>query len=41
VAETVADTWAWLESIGGAAPQRPDRPSLGLSAEREAALLAS
>ncbi|MEV4949964.1 NAD-dependent epimerase/dehydratase family protein [Streptomyces sp. NPDC053755] len=41
VRETVADTWAWLESIGGAAPQRPDRPSLGLAAEREAALLAS
>ncbi|WP_162467828.1 MULTISPECIES: NAD-dependent epimerase/dehydratase family protein [Streptomyces] len=41
VEETVADTWAWLESVGGAAPQRPDRPRLGLSREREAALLSS
>ncbi|MGW0468162.1 NAD-dependent epimerase/dehydratase family protein [Streptomyces sp. NPDC003027] len=38
-AETVADTWAWLESIGGSAPRRPDRPPVGLSPEREAALL--
>ncbi|MEU6943881.1 NAD-dependent epimerase/dehydratase family protein [Streptomyces sp. NPDC046316] len=37
--ETVADTWAWLRSIGGAAPQRADRPPLGLAPEREAALL--
>ncbi|AUY52904.1 NAD-dependent epimerase/dehydratase family protein [Streptomyces sp. CB01881] len=35
VAETVADTWAWLQSIGGAAPQRPDRPVVGLDRERE------
>ncbi|MGW6916521.1 NAD-dependent epimerase/dehydratase family protein [Kitasatospora sp. NPDC054939] len=40
VAETVADTWAWLRSIGGTAPQRPDRPAVGLDAEREARLLA-
>ncbi|WP_411111805.1 NAD-dependent epimerase/dehydratase family protein [Streptomyces sp. c-19] len=40
VAETVADTWAWLESLGGAAPQRPDRPGAGLSPEREAEVLA-
>ncbi|MFJ9949516.1 NAD-dependent epimerase/dehydratase family protein [Kitasatospora sp. NPDC091207] len=39
VAETVADTWAWLRSIGGTAPQRPDRPVVGLDAEREAKLL--
>ncbi|WP_329121311.1 NAD-dependent epimerase/dehydratase family protein [Streptomyces sp. NBC_01353] len=39
VAETVQDTWAWLQSIGGSAPQRPDRPSVGLDPEREAALL--
>ncbi|MEU6882725.1 NAD-dependent epimerase/dehydratase family protein [Streptomyces sp. NPDC046712] len=39
VDETVADTWAWLESIGGSAPQRADRPQVGLSPEREAALL--
>ncbi|MFJ6793054.1 NAD-dependent epimerase/dehydratase family protein [Streptomyces sp. NPDC091268] len=40
VEETVADTWAWLRGLGGAAPQRPDRPAPGLSAEQEAALLA-
>ena len=39
LAETVADTWAWLQSIGGTAPQRPDRPVLGLSAERECELI--
>lgn len=39
VAETVADTWAWLQSIGGTAPQRPDRPQLGLDPEVEARLL--
>jgi 2'-hydroxyisoflavone reductase len=40
VTETVADTWAWLQDIGGTAPQRPDRPTLGLDPEREAAFLA-
>lgn len=40
-AETVADTWAWLESVGGTAPQRPDRPQVGLSPEREAEVLAA
>ncbi|WP_405819599.1 NAD-dependent epimerase/dehydratase family protein [Streptomyces sp. NBC_00838] len=39
VRETVLDTWAWLRSIGGTAPQRPDRPALGLAPEVEAALL--
>ncbi|MGW0807653.1 NAD-dependent epimerase/dehydratase family protein [Nonomuraea sp. NPDC002799] len=39
VAETVADTWAWLRSIGGQAPQRPDRPSVGLDPEVEGRLL--
>lgn len=39
VAETVADTWAWLGKLGGTAPHRPDRPAVGLSAEREAAVL--
>ncbi|MFJ3836622.1 NAD-dependent epimerase/dehydratase family protein [Streptomyces sp. NPDC090054] len=39
VEETAADTWAWLQSIGGVAPHRPDRPGKGISAEREAALL--
>ncbi|MFF3115824.1 NAD-dependent epimerase/dehydratase family protein [Kitasatospora sp. NPDC057904] len=41
VAETVRDTWAWLESIGGSAPQRSDRPFVWLDAEREAELLRS
>ena len=41
VAETVEDTWAWLRSIGGDAPQRADRPSVGLDPEREAELLES
>ncbi|MHA5048425.1 SDR family oxidoreductase [Streptomyces sp. SD15] len=40
VAETVADTWAWLRSIGGTAPQRPDRPAVGLAPETEAKVLA-
>ncbi|MBB4763370.1 NAD-dependent epimerase/dehydratase family protein [Amorphoplanes digitatis] len=39
VGETVADTWSWLCSVGGTAPQRTDRPTLGLSPEREAAAL--
>ncbi|GGS95715.1 reductase [Streptomyces chromofuscus] len=38
--ETVADTWRWLRDIGGTAPQRPDRPPVGLEAELEARLLA-
>lgn len=37
--ETVSDTWSWLESIGGVAPQRRDRPVLGLDPKREAHLL--
>lgn len=37
--ETVADTWTWLQSLGGVAPQRPDRPEKGISAEQEAKLL--
>lgn len=40
VTETVADTWAWLETLGGVAPRRPDRPEVGLSPEREAEFLA-
>ncbi|MFD3500520.1 SDR family oxidoreductase [Streptomyces sp. NPDC058676] len=41
VAETVADTWTWLRSIGGTAPQRPDRPTVGLDPELEAKVLAT
>ncbi|MGW3086329.1 NAD-dependent epimerase/dehydratase family protein [Streptomyces sp. NPDC001108] len=39
VEETVADTWTWLEKLGGRAPQRPDRPAVGLDPEVEARLL--
>ncbi|GGX12065.1 reductase [Streptomyces noursei] len=39
VGETVADTWEWLRGIGGVAPQRPDRPALGLPTEKETAVL--
>ncbi|MFJ5214620.1 NAD-dependent epimerase/dehydratase family protein [Streptomyces sp. NPDC088354] len=39
VGETVADTWSWLRSVGGVAPQRPDRPAVGLPPEKEAAAL--
>lgn len=41
VEETVADTWAWLTSIGGVAPQRPDRTRKGLDPEVEAKVLAA
>ncbi|MGP3634691.1 NAD-dependent epimerase/dehydratase family protein [Streptomyces sp. 24-1644] len=40
VGETVADTWTWLVERGGAAPQRPDRPQVGLDPQLEAKLLA-
>ncbi|MCC9307917.1 NAD-dependent epimerase/dehydratase family protein [Kitasatospora sp. RB6PN24] len=40
VVETVADTWTWLRGLGGVAPQRPDRPVLGISPQAEAAALA-
>jgi 2'-hydroxyisoflavone reductase len=39
--ETVFDTWAWLQSIGGIAPQRADRPAVGMTPEREKLLLES
>ncbi|WP_405643261.1 SDR family oxidoreductase [Streptomyces sp. NBC_00019] len=39
VEETVADTWSWLREIGGAAPQRPDRPAVGLDPAVEAKVL--
>ena len=41
IEETVRDTWAWLQSIGGVAPQRPDRPPVGLMPALEKQLLAS
>jgi 2'-hydroxyisoflavone reductase len=37
VADTVADTWAWLRGLAGA--KRTDRPGVGLDPAREAALL--
>ncbi|MGW5849622.1 NAD-dependent epimerase/dehydratase family protein [Streptomyces sp. NPDC055254] len=39
VEETVADTWTWLQQLGGVAPQRSDRPAPGIDPAREAALL--
>jgi len=39
VVETVADTWTWLRSIGGVAPQRADRPVIGLDPAEEEAIL--
>jgi 2'-hydroxyisoflavone reductase len=41
VAETITDTWTWLQKIGGIAPQRPDRVPVGLDPAREAAVLAA
>jgi nucleoside-diphosphate-sugar epimerase len=38
-AETVADTWAWLCGLGGTAPQRTDRPAVGITPEQEAKVL--
>lgn len=40
VTQTVADTWAWLRSLPGPPPQRPDRPVLGLDPEVEQRVLA-
>ena len=39
IAETVADTWTWLRSLDGRAPQRSDRPRVGLDPVVEARLL--
>lgn len=39
VAETVTDTWRWLQDIGGTAPQLPDRPPVGLDPAVEAKVL--
>ncbi|WP_432042515.1 SDR family oxidoreductase [Streptomyces cadmiisoli] len=41
VARTVADTWDWLRGLGGVAPQRPDRPPVGLDPAVEAKVLAA
>jgi 2'-hydroxyisoflavone reductase len=39
VRETVEDTWAWLRSLPGVAPQRADRPAAGLDPAVEAKVL--
>jgi 2'-hydroxyisoflavone reductase len=39
VRETVEDTWAWLGSLDGDAPQRADRPRVGLDPAVEAKVL--
>jgi nucleoside-diphosphate-sugar epimerase len=38
-AETVADTWAWLQALGARPPQRPDLAPPGLAPEREREVL--
>lgn len=39
VEETVADTWRWLQDIGGTAPMRADRTPKGLDPEVESKVL--
>ncbi|MFD4556683.1 NAD-dependent epimerase/dehydratase family protein [Streptomyces sp. NPDC058469] len=39
VAETVGDTWRWLQGVGGVAPRRADRPGVGLDPVVEAKVL--
>lgn len=39
VAQTVADTWAWIQSLGGVAPQLPERGAKGVDPEVEAKAL--
>jgi 2'-hydroxyisoflavone reductase len=39
VLETVADTWSWLQALGGVAPLRADRPAVGLDPVVEAKVL--
>ncbi|MFY1631921.1 reductase [Solwaraspora sp. WMMB335] len=41
VADTVADTWAWLASVDHRPALRTDLPRLGLDPQQEAALLAA
>ncbi|RNF80182.1 NAD-dependent epimerase/dehydratase family protein [Streptomyces botrytidirepellens] len=41
ITDTVTDTWAWLRGLGGAVPQRADRPRVGLDPQREAEVLAA
>lgn len=39
VAETVADTWSWLQAEGLPAPAHPERAAIGMDAAAEARLL--
>ncbi|MBW6435721.1 NAD-dependent epimerase/dehydratase family protein [Actinoplanes hulinensis] len=39
VRDTVTDTWTWLRTLPGGAPQRTDRPASGLDPQVEAELL--
>jgi 2'-hydroxyisoflavone reductase len=39
IGETVTDTWDWLRRVDRVAPQRADRPPVGMSAARLASLL--
>lgn len=39
VTQTVRGTWEWLTNLGGVAPQRPDRPVVGLDPAVEAKVL--
>jgi nucleoside-diphosphate-sugar epimerase len=39
VGETVADTWAWLQTVHGEPPVKPGRAAVGLDPEVEARLL--
>jgi 2'-hydroxyisoflavone reductase len=41
IGDTIADTWSWLQDIGGTPPQRADRPPVGLAPDLEAKLLAA
>jgi nucleoside-diphosphate-sugar epimerase len=41
VADTVADTWRWLEGLTGPAPRRADHQPVGLAPEKEAEVLRS
>jgi 2'-hydroxyisoflavone reductase len=41
IGQTVADTWAWLLTTGGALPASPSHPSLGLDPAKEQAVLAA
>jgi 2'-hydroxyisoflavone reductase len=40
VSETVADTWAWMQSLEGPPPRKPGLPALGVEPAAERAALA-